>query len=146
MSDLMNFVSFGHLSSPDLDQVIFELRYTVPEPCQIRSISHHSDAFYVRVWIKPFSSSYTPSRNHVRFDQFRVIRIPFLSGSGSGLLSLAYLACLACIPSLPDLPSLPCLLADCLSVGGQYWTPILRLHGQFSSLAKQTYLWRTHLL
>ena len=35
MSDLISFVSFGHLFSPDLYQAIFELRYIVPEPCQI---------------------------------------------------------------------------------------------------------------
>ena len=64
MSDLINFVSFGHLFSPDLDQAISELRYTFLEPCQpggLRASSGQAHAakpsLYAASFISPHLST-----------------------------------------------------------------------------------------
>jgi hypothetical protein len=35
VSEKLHMASFGHLFCPDLDQAIFELRYSSPKSCQI---------------------------------------------------------------------------------------------------------------
>ena len=52
-----------------------------PTPVDPNAIPMCSDALSL---VKPFSSSDTATRNHVKFDQIRIDRTPVQPGSGSG--------------------------------------------------------------
>ena len=78
---------------PDLDQYVFEPRYTFPRHYQICSILLHSGTFSVQIWINQFSSldldqailgSQMAIRTMQEFDHFYVSSriLPARSGSG----------------------------------------------------------------